>query len=261
MSDWIPKIDFANLDWGKVDWVNLVLWDIIIHGAVLAFIVVTVQQLTKLMQSLFVSGAANEWVLIMSNGKLKQTGIGLACFKGPYDQVAKFPARVFKATFTTEQVTLEMQGVRVSGMLVWTINRMGDGPWLAYKNLGPDLASNNPAHANDTLVSMSSAIVRNCIANSTIEQMLRDRAKVCKAIKKEMFDVVKGWGVWLETVEITDVVISSGSLFKDMQADFREKMKKESELYKMVVQSEISEIKAKDDLVMQKMRDDANVQR
>jgi hypothetical protein len=31
-----------------------------------------------------------------------------------------------------------------------------------------------------------------------------------------MFEVVKGWGVWLETVEITDVTISSGALFKDL---------------------------------------------
>lgn len=84
---------------------------------------------------------------------------------------------------------------------------------------------------------------------------------MCAAIKKEMFDVVKGWGVWLETVEITDVVISSGSLFKDMQADFREKMKKEAELYKMVIQSEIDEIRAKDDLAMQKKRNDAQIER
>lgn len=45
--------------------------------------------------------------------------------------------------------------------------------------------------------------------------MLRD------AIRKEMQEVVRGWGVWLETVEITDVLISSSSLFKDMQTGFR----------------------------------------
>lgn len=38
-------------------------------------------------------------------------------------------------------------------------------------------------------------------------------------------------------------------------------MKKESELYKMVIQSEIDEIKAKDDLVMQKKRKDAEIER
>ena len=212
------------------------------------------------MKSLFVAGKANEWVLIMNNGKMKHAGIGLATFKGPYDQVAMFPARIFKASFSTEQVTKEMQGVKVSGMIIWSINRMGDGPFNAYKNLGDDLSSDNPRSANDTLVSMSSAIVRNCIANSTIEQMMRERQKVCQAIKKEMFEVVKGWGVCLETVEITDVTIASSSLFKDLQADFREKMKKESELYKMIVQQEIDQVKSKEELIMQKKRNEASIE-
>jgi flotillin len=76
-----------------------------------------------------------------------------------------------------------------------------------------------------------------------------------------MFEVVKGWGVWLETVEITDVLIASGTLFKDMQAEYREGMKKESELYKMVIQGEIDEQKTKDELIMQKKRNDAKIER
>ena len=77
----------------------------------------------------------------MRDGKMKQAGVGLATLKGPFDQVAKFPSRIYKAEFTTEQVTTEMQGVRVSGMLIWTINRVGDGPFNAYKNLGTDIAT------------------------------------------------------------------------------------------------------------------------
>lgn len=101
-------------------------------------------------------------------------------------------------------------------MLVWSINRLGQGPFNAYKNLGPDLASDVPQTANDSLTSMSSAIVRSCIANSTIDEMLRNREAVRTAIRKEMSEVVKGWGVWLETVEIMDVQISSNTLFKDL---------------------------------------------
>ena len=107
---------------------------------------------------------------------------------------------------------------------------------------------------------MSSAIVRNCIANSTIEQMMRNRQKICQAIKKEMFDVVKNWGVWLETIEITDVTIASGSLFKDLQAEFRENIKKEAALYEMVVQQEIDEVKQREELIMQKKRNDAAIE-
>jgi len=124
-------------------------------------------------------------------------------------------------------------------MLVWSINRIGDGPFNAYKNLGEDLATNDPKTANDNLTQMACSIVRNAIANSTIETMLRDRASLRSQVRKEMFEVVKGWGVWLETVEITDVTISSTALFKDLQANFRENMKRTAEVYRMNVESEV----------------------
>ena len=63
---------------------------------------------------------------------------------------------------------------------------------------------------------MANAIVRNCISNSEINEVLTNRKMLRDAIKDEMMEVVKGWGVWLETVEITDVLISSNRLFKDM---------------------------------------------
>jgi len=84
--------------------------------------------------------------------------------------------------------------------------------------------------------------------------MLRDRTTVREAIRKEMFDLVKGWGVWIETIEITDVQISSSSLFKDLQADFREKMKKVSELFVMKINGETSVIKNERDLKMEEKR-------
>lgn len=134
--------------------------------------------------------------------------------------------------------------MQVSGILVWSINREGDAPMRAYKNLGRDIYSEDPKTANDNLISMSSAIVRSCIANSTIDEMLRNRNMVRDAIKSDMSDVVKGWGVWLETVEITEVLISSNSLFRDMQADFREKMRKNAEIEYMTQEQEINDFKA-----------------
>jgi len=54
--------------------------------------------------------------------------------------------------------------------------------------------------------------------------------------------VIKGWGVWLETVEITDVQIKSGSLFKDLQAPYRMKVQEKAELYRMKSQADIDVI-------------------
>lgn len=104
------------------------------------------------------------------------------------------------------------------------------------------MASGNPVTANSNLTAMASAIVRSAIANSTIDQMLRNRQALRAQIRKEMFEVVKGWGVWLETIEITDVKISSASLFKDLQANYRENMKKDAEVYRMKIESEIKVI-------------------
>lgn len=111
-----------------------------------------------------------------------------------------------------------MQGVGVSTMLEWTIDR--HNPFKAYKNL--DLASGNFNVANDILRSMTSAIVRNQIANSTIDHIIKNRQELREAILNEMKEVVTGWGVHLCTVEVTDVKVLSSGLFKDMQAKFRE---------------------------------------
>ena len=90
----------------------------------------------KYAMTLQVAGNANQWVVIVNNGKMKQAGIGLSCMISPGDQVAIFPSKVNKVTFATQQVTNEMSGLEVSAMICWTINKEGDGPLRAYTYLG-----------------------------------------------------------------------------------------------------------------------------
>lgn len=120
-------------------------------------------------------------------------------------------------------------------MLEWTIDR--DNPLKAYKNL--DLASGSFNKANDILRSMTSAIVRNQIANSTIDHIIKNRQLVREAILNEMQEVVSGWGVHLCTVEVTDVKILSSGLFRDMQTKFREENIKKAKLERLCVENAI----------------------
>jgi hypothetical protein len=55
----------------------------------------------KYAMTLQVSANANQWVLIVNNGKMKQAGIGLSCMVSPDDEVAIFPSKVNKVTFST----------------------------------------------------------------------------------------------------------------------------------------------------------------
>lgn len=125
--------------------------------------------------------------------------------------------------------------------MVWTINKVGEGPHDAYKNLG-DLSQGNPHKANDFLTAQATSVVRACIANSTITEMITNRKLLREAIIKEMFEVVKGQGVWLETVEITGVECCSQSLFIDMQTNFREQKRQEATLYQMKIKEELDVI-------------------
>jgi len=47
--------------------------------------------------------------------------------------------------------------------------------------------------------------------------------------------VTEGWGVWLETIEITDVKILSKKLFDDLQVTFLEDNNKKATLLKLDV--------------------------
>jgi len=122
--------------------------------------------------------------------------------------------------------------------------------------MGRCLKDSTPYDANEKLVSMANAIVRNCIANSTIDAIITNRQLIRKALKAEMFDVVKGWGVWVETIEITDVKILSGSLFKNLQSKFREEQNQKAELERMEIEHELNLERLKSDLEMSNKRCD-----
>lgn len=63
---------------------------------------------------------------------------------------------------------------------------------------------------------MSNSIVRHRIANSSIETILTKRDEIRQEIKDQMNKIVNGWGVWLESVEITDVRVLSKTLFNNL---------------------------------------------
>jgi flotillin len=172
-------------------------------------------------------------------------GVGASCYLGLSDQVVKFPSKINRLNFSAQQITEEKQGVQIDGVLVWAINRENDGPGRAYRFLGDDLTSQLPTTANETLKDMSNSIVRHRIANSSIEDILKKRDEIRNEIRTEMQKIVTGWGVWLESVEITEVKILSSSLFHNLQIEFREEQRKKAEIIQLRTDSELEELRIK----------------
>jgi len=180
-------------------------------------------------QKFWFQGEAKNWVLHVRGGELIKKGIGLATWTMPGDQIITFPSQINQVNFKAQQVTAEMQGVEVSGMLIWSVYRDGDGPLNCYKAFGEDLKAAVPRVANGKLENMAVSIVRDRIANLTINDILKNRSKIRNGVKDEMQKILTGWGMWLETCEIQDVKISSSSLFRNLQTEFREKSRQEAE--------------------------------
>lgn len=82
---------------------------------------------------------------------------------------------------------------------------------------------------------MTNSIVRHKIANSTIDDIMTKREEMRKDMRKELNQMLNGWGVWVESVEITEVRILSKTLFENMQIEFRENQRNKAEMTKMNV--------------------------
>lgn len=205
-----------------------------------------------------IQGNANEWILIIKNGKLIKAGIGLRIFRKLGQVVVRFPSLLNKVTFSAQQVTQEFSGVEVSGFIIWVINREDEGPFKAYKhikNISGDITEDS--EINQHLRSMAESLVRHQIANLEITDVIKQREIVRNSIREGIQEVVKGFGIWLETVEITDVKILSTSLFEDLQTPFRQSSLEKANSIRQESEKKMEEERIMNELILSKKRSDS----
>lgn len=86
----------------------------------------------------------------------------------------------------------------------------------------------------------------------TDRQILRD------TIRKEIGQIIKSWGVWIETVEITNVEICSDALFKNMQTFQREQIQKDADIIRNTIKNKIEEQTMKTDVDLNELEKNNN---
>ncbi|MCY3412321.1 MAG: SPFH domain-containing protein [Candidatus Heimdallarchaeota archaeon] len=208
-----------------------------------------------------IQGRPNEWVLVIKDGKMKKSGIGLRTFRKLGETVVKFPSLLNKVTFKADNVTKELSGVQISGFLIWSIFREDEGPFKAYKNIKSiENELTEDSEINSNLRSMAESIVRDQIANLEIRDVLTQRELVRDRVRSGIQSVVKGFGIWIETVEITDVYILSSSLFEDMQTPFRQKSLEEAEAIRRESNKNMEQARIKTELELSKQRSDSQTE-
>ena len=99
----------------------------------LALLLVFLGAIGLAIYSRWIIAKPNEWLLVIENGQLRTAGIGLRAFKKIGQTIVRFPSSLQRVSFKAQQVTKEMQGIEVTGFVIWVINREEDGPFKAYK--------------------------------------------------------------------------------------------------------------------------------
>ena len=124
--------------------------------------------------------------------------------------------------------------------------RLEDGPFRCYKYM----EGNN---ANDSIKAMCESVLRSLIANSTLDDVLRNRSYLRDEIKSQLKEQFREWGVWLETIEITEVTISSTRLFNDLQAEFRQTTHLKAEQIELLSKEKLTETKQSSEIRMSEL--------
>lgn len=199
----------------------------------------------------------NEWLLVIQDGEMVRAGIGLRAWLNPLKQTAvRFPSSVRKVVYNASQVTKEMQGIDITGFAMFSVHRENEGPFKYFKYAG-----DNVTQAVDNIRLVVESLVRHHVANHTIAEIMQNRELLRNQIKQDVMSAVAGWGVWIETIEVSDVKISSQSLFQDLQAEFRQASRLRAEELSLDTQQKVSEQRLATELVVAKKSADTASER
>ena len=171
-------------------------------------------------------------------GITRKVGQGISFLCLPYiDRYYLIPSTAQSVSFVADQITAENQGVEVAGFAVWKIA----DPEKASACFDFSDSAAALATIGENLRNVVESAIRHQVANMTIDAVLRKRGSIILQLKEELAYMADQWGLIVETVEIRTVRVLSAQLFVQMQANFRDRMRLESETSALKTEQELAE--------------------
>ena len=144
-----------------------------------------------------------------------------------FQKYIRIPAYVQKLQFVTDNANVDYQGIGIEGYASWRINP--DAPEVSIAVLDFFDEYDPMGKTNEALKTICIEAVRHVIANMTIEQALKNKDDIADNLKNQLKEVETKWGIVFDQVGIEKVTIMSNNVFKDLQADFRNRIRQDSE--------------------------------
>lgn len=185
---------------------------------------------------LFVRALPNEYLVAIGKKNVNPIlgGKKLKLFQ----RFLRVPAYVQKLNFSTDNANIDYQGIGIDGYASWRINP--ENPSTAISTLDFFDETDPMEKTNQALITICIEAVRHVIANMSIEQALKNKDEIAENLKNQLQIVEKKWGIVFDQVGIEKVRIMSDKLFKDLQSDFRNKLRQESETKRITTDRNIA---------------------
>ncbi len=170
-------------------------------------------------------------------------GLGLSFKYDPYtDAFLLVPAAVQTLLISANCACIERQGILVQAYVQWIIGDIT----TAYRKLDFSNSRDPMRLINIQLREQAEAAVKDKVSTMSIEDVLSDKQPIIKELTQRLRSVAEGsseeegLGLKIVTVQIKEAVVSSTSLWENLQKPFRAERQKVAQLSELEAQREIS---------------------
>jgi regulator of protease activity HflC (stomatin/prohibitin superfamily) len=195
----------------------------------------------------------NAYVIHTRIGRKEPVTIGLGVsfrYNPNKDAFMVVPAAMQTIGVVANCITKEKQGINILAYLQWQINDFAK----AYKKLDFSELRDPLGIVNAQLREQAEAAIKDKIATMSVEEVLTDKAPIINELTERLKDVAEGnhaasakdaadegLGIKITTVQIREAIVSSETLWTDLQSPFRNEMKKKSRISSLDTENEIKQ--------------------
>lgn len=177
-------------------------------------------------------------------------GMGVSFkYKKKTDSYLVVPAALQTIGVVANCISKEKQGINVLAYVQWQINDFS----IAYRNLDFSDKTDPLGIVNAQLREQAEAAIKDKIATMSIEEVLTDKSPVIEELTSRLREVTEGrtsesrsgelesegLGIKITTVQIREAIISSETLWRDLQSPYRHEQNQKSRISYLESQNEI----------------------
>ncbi|RPI79812.1 MAG: hypothetical protein EHM45_01275 [Desulfobacteraceae bacterium] len=174
-------------------------------------------------------------------------GLGVSFrFNPNTDSYLVAPAAMQTIGVVANCISKEKQGINVLAYVQWQIHDFG----IAFKKLDFSDTQDPLGIVNAQLREQAEAAIKDKIATMSVEEVLTDKEPVIAELTTRLKQVAEGQiqgkgeaqqglGIKIATVQIREAIVSSSTLWQDLQSPYRHEQKKKADISYLEMQNQI----------------------